>query len=161
MSLSGTWPAILYDEGMVNNGGDDDSELTGLFRSETLLRVRLLLMYLSYLVLSTHFEQCAITVLCGPSAGRLWTYPEPGARSFASSQKDSNAEINGIRRITPEVVAYISTLVRRPIHYWVHTKIHLLFCRPSSQFTTARISPVTWEASTFPSYTTTLSPYLG
>lgn len=35
ISLSGTWPAIFYDETMV----EDDDELTGLFRSETLLRV--------------------------------------------------------------------------------------------------------------------------
>ena len=35
LSLSGTWPAILYDEGMT----EADDELAGLFRSETLLRV--------------------------------------------------------------------------------------------------------------------------
>jgi hypothetical protein len=35
MSLSGTWPAILYDESMVDN----NNQLSGLFRSETLLRV--------------------------------------------------------------------------------------------------------------------------
>ena len=39
LSLSGTWSAILYDENMV----EADNELVGLFRSETLLRVRLLL----------------------------------------------------------------------------------------------------------------------
>ena len=36
LSLTGTWSAILYDETMV----EDDDELCGLFRSETLLRVR-------------------------------------------------------------------------------------------------------------------------
>ena len=51
MSLSGTWPAILYDESMVDSNGNDDSELAGLFRSETLLRVRSPPMYLSHLVL--------------------------------------------------------------------------------------------------------------
>ena len=35
LSLSDTWPAILYDKSMI----DDDDELAGLFRSETLLRV--------------------------------------------------------------------------------------------------------------------------
>ena len=35
LSLSETWPAILYDEEMV----DEDNELLGLFRSETLLRI--------------------------------------------------------------------------------------------------------------------------
>ena len=35
LSLSGTWPAILYDESMV----EEDREVAGLFRSETLLRV--------------------------------------------------------------------------------------------------------------------------
>lgn len=39
-------------------------------------------------------------------------YPEPDARSFAASQKESNAEINKITKISPEVVAYFSTLVR-------------------------------------------------
>ena len=35
LSLSGTWSAVLYDESMA----EANSELTGLFRSETLLRV--------------------------------------------------------------------------------------------------------------------------
>jgi hypothetical protein len=35
LSLTHTWPAILYDESMF----DDDNEFSGLFRSETLLRV--------------------------------------------------------------------------------------------------------------------------
>lgn len=56
--------------------------------------------------------QCGIAVLHGPSAGRAWRYPEPGARSFAASRKEANAEINGITAISPEVIAYISTLVR-------------------------------------------------
>lgn len=73
LSLSGRWPAILYNEDMV----DGDNEFAGLFRSETLLR-------------------CGINVLCSPSAGREWKYPKPGARTFAASQKESNAEINGI-----------------------------------------------------------------
>ena len=34
ISLTNAWPAILYDESMT-----DDNELSGLFRSETLLRV--------------------------------------------------------------------------------------------------------------------------
>ncbi|KAF9785688.1 hypothetical protein BJ322DRAFT_1188188 [Thelephora terrestris] len=93
LSLTDTWPAILYDESML----DDDDELAGLFRSETLLR-------------------CGITILCSPSAGRAWKYAEPGARSFSASQKESNAEINGIRRITPEAVAYFSTLVIFAVH---------------------------------------------
>ncbi|KAF9643823.1 hypothetical protein BDM02DRAFT_3191156 [Thelephora ganbajun] len=93
LSLSGTWPAILYDEAMV----EADNELIGLFRSETLLR-------------------CGITILCSPSAGRGWKYPERGARSFSASQKESNAEINGINKVTPEVIAYISTLVVFAIH---------------------------------------------
>ncbi|KAF9784523.1 hypothetical protein BJ322DRAFT_1109240 [Thelephora terrestris] len=92
-SLSGTWSAILYDESMA----EDDDELAGLFRSETLLR-------------------CGITIFCSPSAGRGWKYPEPGARSFAASQKESNAEINGIKEITPEAIAYISTLAVFAVH---------------------------------------------
>ena len=123
LSLSGTWPAILYDESIVNDMGDDDSELTGLFRGETLLRVCLPPMYPFHFVLLTRIGQCAVTILCGPSAGRQWTYPEPGARSFAASRKESNAEINGIKKITPETIAYISTLVCRPIYYWMHTPI--------------------------------------
>ena len=43
LSLSGTWSAILYDESMA----EDDNELTGLFRSETLLRVHSPLIILS------------------------------------------------------------------------------------------------------------------
>jgi len=35
ISLSGTWSTILYDESIV----EVDNELSGLFRSETLLRV--------------------------------------------------------------------------------------------------------------------------
>ncbi|KAF9641939.1 hypothetical protein BDM02DRAFT_3194221 [Thelephora ganbajun] len=54
---------------------------------------------------------CRITILCGPSAGREWKYPESGARSFSVTQKESNAEINGIEKITPETIAYCSTLV--------------------------------------------------
>lgn len=50
--LSGTWPAILYDEDMTEH----NNEFAGLFRSETLL-------------------QCGITVLCGLSAGQYWKYP--------------------------------------------------------------------------------------
>ena len=46
LSLSGTWSAILYDESMV----ESDNELAGLFRSETLLRVRLWLISLSQLL---------------------------------------------------------------------------------------------------------------
>ena len=46
LSLSGTWSAILYDESMV----ESDNELSGLFRSETLLRVRLRLISLSQLL---------------------------------------------------------------------------------------------------------------
>ena len=34
ISLTNTWPAILYDESMV-----DDCKFSGLFRSETLLHV--------------------------------------------------------------------------------------------------------------------------
>lgn len=93
ITLSNTWSAILYDEDMV----DEASELSGLFRSETLLR-------------------CGITIFCGPSAGRNWKFPEPGARSFASSRKECNAEINGITRITPEAIAYVSTLVVFSVH---------------------------------------------
>jgi len=55
--------------------------------------------------------QCGITILCSPSAGRAWEYPKPGARSFSASQKESNADINGIIEVTAEVIAYISTLV--------------------------------------------------
>jgi hypothetical protein len=105
VSLSGKWSAILYEESIIQ----DDNELIGLFRSETLLRVRL-----SPIRPSCQFTclQCGIAILCSPSAGRAWNYPEPGARSFSASQKESNAEINGITEITPEVIAYISTLVR-------------------------------------------------
>ena len=35
MTLSGVWPAILYDESIA----DAEDELAGLFKSETLLRV--------------------------------------------------------------------------------------------------------------------------
>ncbi|KAF9643155.1 hypothetical protein BDM02DRAFT_3192109 [Thelephora ganbajun] len=93
LSLSGTWPAILYNEAMV----EADNELIGLFRSETLL-------------------WCGITILCSPSAGCGWKYPERGARSFSASQKELNAEINGIDKVTPEVITYISTLVVFAIH---------------------------------------------
>ncbi|KAF9778132.1 hypothetical protein BJ322DRAFT_1114383 [Thelephora terrestris] len=79
LSLTDTWPAILYDENMVN----DEDELAGLFRSETLLR-------------------CGITIL---------------------KPKESNAEINGIKRITPETIAYFSTLAIFAIHD------SLIFCR--------------------------------
>ena len=46
LSLSGTWSAILYDESMV----ESDNELASLFRSETLLWVRLWLISLSQLL---------------------------------------------------------------------------------------------------------------
>ncbi|KAF9786832.1 hypothetical protein BJ322DRAFT_1019413 [Thelephora terrestris] len=93
LSLTGTWSAILYNESML----EDDDELAGLLRSETLLR-------------------CGIAILCSRSAGREWKFPEPGARSFSASQKESNAEINGISEITPEAIAYFSTLVVSAIH---------------------------------------------
>ncbi|KAF9642422.1 hypothetical protein BDM02DRAFT_3193291 [Thelephora ganbajun] len=65
---------------------------------------------------TTYCEQCGITILCSPSAGRGWKYPEQGARSFSASQKESNTEINGINKVTPEVITYISTLVVFTIH---------------------------------------------
>jgi len=104
--LSGAWPAILYDESMI----EDDNELPGLFRSETLLRVQLFDYFCS--VPNSFRTQCGITILCSPSAGRAWTYPDPDARSCSATQKESNAEINGITKITPETIAYFATLVR-------------------------------------------------
>jgi len=105
VSLSGTWPAILYDESKV----EANNELTGLFRSETLLRVCAFNHF--YSVTNSFQTQCGITILCSPSAGRAWTYAEADARSFAASRKESNAEINEITKITPETIAYFSTLV--------------------------------------------------
>ncbi|KAF9642396.1 hypothetical protein BDM02DRAFT_3133119 [Thelephora ganbajun] len=42
---------------------------------------------------------CGITILCSPSTGHGWKYPEQGARSFSASQKESNTEINGINKV--------------------------------------------------------------
>ena len=67
-----------------------------------------------YSVTNSVYTQCGITILCSPSAGQNWEYPEPDARSFSATQKESNAEINGITEITPEAIAYFSTLVRHP-----------------------------------------------
>ena len=138
VSLSGTWSAILYDKSMVVAG----DELTGLFRSETLLRVCVFL-YHSFLIINLFWMQCGIAILCGPSAGCRWVYPEPNAWSFAASQKESNAEINGINKITPEMIAYISTLVCS-LCCCSTTKVQLTHYRPCFLFMMGHISLMIW-----------------
>ncbi|KAF9649592.1 hypothetical protein BDM02DRAFT_3229397 [Thelephora ganbajun] len=74
LSLSGTWPAILYNEAMV----EADNELIGSFRSEMLL-------------------QCRITILYSPSAGHGWKYPEsflPFMTASVSVNKDGMGKQN-------------------------------------------------------------------
>ena len=60
VSLSGTWPAVLYDESMIEAG----DELAGLFRSETLLRVYLLMavspLSLTHSELSVRSRSCVV-----------------------------------------------------------------------------------------------------
>ena len=61
-----------------------------------------------------------------------WKYPERGAQSFTASQKESNAEINGIDMITPEVIAYLSTLVWHSTALWLNTPPDSKFYRSFS-----------------------------